>query len=154
MIIVLAILHGLIAAALLGAVTHQVLAFRRVAPAVGSGFFVRLGALRPAVYANAVVAMYVVDFMLGAVIYTSYRVDVRPYLEDVNLFLAAGAFETKEHLAVLGLGLLPAYWSFWKVPRLADQTFARMFVTGLLAFYVWWNFLVGHIVNNIRGVLA
>lgn len=154
MIVVLTIIHGVLAAALLGAITHQAWALRRGGFTPGEGFFMRLRALRPGVYTNAIVAMYVVDFVLGAIIYANYRIDVRPYLENTGLYLAAGSFETKEHLAVLGLGLLPAYWLFWNAPALAEKAFARAFITGLLAFYVWWNFLVGHIVNNIRGMMA
>jgi hypothetical protein len=154
MMVVLTIIHGIVAAALIGAITHQAWALRRESVTPTGGFFMRLRALRPGVYTNAIVAMYVVDFVLGAIIYTNYRIDVRPYLENTGLYLAAGSFETKEHLAVLGLGLLPAYWLFWNAPALAGKTFARAFMTGLLAFYVWWNFLVGHIVNNIRGMLA
>jgi hypothetical protein len=26
-----------------------------------------------------------------------------------------------------------------------------MLLTSILAFIIWWNFLVGHVVNNIRG---
>jgi len=32
-----------------------------------------------------------------------------------------------------------------------DRLIARRYLTWLLAFIVWWNFLVGHILNNIRG---
>jgi hypothetical protein len=29
---------------------------------------------------------------------------------------------------------------------------ARRYLTWILAFVIWWNFLVGHILNNIRGL--
>ena len=29
--------------------------------------------------------------------------------------------------------------------------YATMLLTAILAFVVWWNFLVGHIINNVRG---
>ena len=32
-----------------------------------------------------------------------------------------------------------------------EQLRTRAALTALLAFIVWWNFLTGHIVNNIRG---
>jgi hypothetical protein len=37
------------------------------------------------------------------------------------------------------------------VPLLGEHARTRAALTGMLAFIVWWNFLVGHIVNNIRG---
>jgi hypothetical protein len=27
----------------------------------------------------------------------------------------------------------------------------RVALTSILAFIVWWSFLIGHVVNNIRG---
>ena len=51
------------------------------------------------------------------------------------------------------LGLLPAYWVFWKAPLAADQAPARRSLTWLLAFVVWWGFLVGHVLNNIKGLV-
>jgi hypothetical protein len=150
--LVLLMIHGLLAAALIGAITHQAIALWQRVPAAQDTFFARLRSMRPAAYTNAIVILYVLVFFMGAIIYATYRVDVRPYLENTGLFLAAGAFETKEHLSALGLGLLPAYWLFWKAPTLADKVAARKYLTLLLAFYVWWNFLTGHVVNNIRGL--
>ncbi len=150
----LLIIHGLASIVLIGAITHQAI---MVWPAKHAeqpqAFFTRLRSLpQPSIYANTVVILYAANFFLGAFLYTSYRVDVRPYLEDTGLFLAAGAFETKEHIAVLGLGLLPAYWLFWKEPSRAGSVTARSYITLLLAFFVWWNFIIGHVLNNIRGL--
>jgi hypothetical protein len=61
-----------------------------------------------------------------------------------------GAFELKEHFAAVGMAMLPAYRHFWRQPS-ADNTRARNAVTAMLALIVWWNFLTGHIINNIRG---
>jgi hypothetical protein len=47
--------------------------------------------------------------------------------------------------------MLPAYWYFWRAPAAAGGTRVRAILTGLLCFVVWWNFLVGHIINNLRG---
>ena len=149
---IILVFHGLIAAGLLGAVTHQSIALWRQGPVPDGNFVAHLRATRPAVYTNAIVILYVVSFFLGAILYAWYRVDVRPALEETRVFMAAWAFETKEHLSALGLGLLPAYWLLWKAPALADKVAVRKYLTLLLTFYVWWNFLVGHIVNNIRGL--
>jgi len=52
---------------------------------------------------------------------------------------------------VVGLAVLPAYWFFWRLPLADEHRRARMCLTAILAFVVWWNFLVGHVVNNVRG---
>ena len=148
----LLIIHGLLAVALLGAVTHQLIALWRTAPVTGTDFMARLKSVRAVSYTNAIVFLYALDFFIGAIIYATYRVEARPYLEEIGSFIAAGSFETKEHLAALGLGLLPAYWLVWKAPNFVAAVTARRTVAVLLAFFVWWNFLVGHILNNLRGL--
>jgi hypothetical protein len=52
----------------------------------------------------------------------------------------------------LGLGLLPAYWYNWRSPLAEDNARTRLILTSLLAFIVWWGFLVGHLTNNVRGL--
>jgi hypothetical protein len=60
-------------------------------------------------------------------------------------------FELKEHFVAVGLGILPAYWSYWRQPLADDHVRTRAVLTAILAFIVWWSFLVGHILNNIQG---
>jgi hypothetical protein len=55
-------------------------------------------------------------------------------------------------LATIGLILLPAYWAYWRRPLSQEYASARRSVTLLLALLVWSNFLIGHIVNNARGM--
>jgi hypothetical protein len=149
MITALLILHGLLAVALLGAITHQAFATGR--PATRRSFVARYRAVAASGYANAVVVLFIITSVGGALLYPQYRLDIRPTLEDLDLRAANGVFEIKEHLAAIGLGLLPAYWFFWRQPLSADGLIARRYLTWLLAFIVWWNFLVGHVLNNIRG---
>jgi hypothetical protein len=52
---------------------------------------------------------------------------------------------------VIGLAALPAYWYFWRLPLADEHARARKALTAMLAFITWWNFLVGHVVNNFRG---
>ena len=54
-------------------------------------------------------------------------------------------------LATIGLGLLPVYWFFWKNARNPEYDSARRWLTVTLAGMCWYMFLVGHIVNNVRG---
>ena len=98
--------------------------------------------------------LFVLSVIGGSLLYPDYRLDVRPTLEDLDLRAANGVFEIKEHLAAIGLGLLPAYWFFWKQPLVADAAAARKYLTWILTFIVWWNFLVGHVLNNIKGLFG
>ena len=45
------------------------------------------------------------------------------------------------------------YGLFWHQPLGRDMTAPRRYLTWLLAFVVWWGFIVGHVLNNIRGLL-
>ena len=144
----LLILHGLCAVALLGAITHQAASVLLPARRPAGSFAGRFRAVPAPSYANAIALLYVVTFILGAIIYAEYRISVRTVVEQLELRAANGAFELKEHFAAIGLGLLPVYWHYW---RQAERPRARAAVTALLAFVAWWSFLVGHVVNNIRG---
>ena len=88
---------------------------------------------------------------MGAWIYTQYRFTARLALEQLRFFKTVGVFEMKEHVATIGLIVLPAYWAFWRQPLADDYAGARKSVTLLLAIIVWANFLIGHIANNARG---
>jgi hypothetical protein len=146
----LLIVHALCAVFMLGAVTHQVLSVWWP-PAPGQrSLFASFRAVRAGAYTNTITVMFVVTATLGAILYPSYRLAVRVVLEDLQLNWANGIFELKEHFVAIGLGLLPAYWYYWKQPLAENGTAIRMLTT-LLAFIVWWGFIVGHILNNIRG---
>ena len=47
--------------------------------------------------------------------------------------------------------MLPAYWYFWRVPERAGRHQRARHADRVLTVIVWWNFLVGHIINNLRG---
>ena len=156
MIVVLLTLHGLLAVALLGAITHQALAVLSTAPAAANGrwnFFDRFRGVDATAYATPIMVLFAITTLGGALLYPQYRIDVRPALEDMQNSPANGVFEIKEHLAAIGLGLLPVYWQFWRKPQGPEAVSARRYLTWLLAFFVWWNFIVGHVLNNIRGML-
>jgi hypothetical protein len=145
----LLIVHGLLAVALIGAITHQAVAACWPAPKTAGSFTGRYRAVAAPSYANAIALLYLATFLLGGIIYTEYRVVARPVVEQLEAWPAFGAFELKEHFAALGMGMLPAYWMLWRRPA---EGRTRAIVTALLAFIVWWNFLTGHILNNLRGL--
>lgn len=151
MITTLLILHGLIAVALLGGITHQTLA--ACWPARNTDTFVSsFRAVNAARYTNATIGLYIVSMVLGAVIYPTYRLMVSPYLVTARFTMTNGSFELKEQFAAVGLGMLPLYWLVWRKPLEPKYATARIAVTAMLCFVVWYSFLIGHILNNTRGI--
>jgi hypothetical protein len=147
----LLIIHGLLAVALLGAITHQAVAVWMPVRAKTGNFVTRFRAVPSTSYVVAIIVLYVGTFVMGAWIYTQYRFTSRLALEQLRFFKTVGVFEMKEHVATIGLIVLPAYWAFWRQPLADDYAGARKSVTLLLAIIVWANFLIGHIANNARG---
>ena len=148
----LLILHGLVAVALIGAITHQALATCAPPNAKPNSFFGRFRAIPAERFANAIVLLYLTSWLLGAVVYLYFKVDIQPILERDRHWHAMGFFDLKEDFIVIGLGVLPAYWSCWRQPVNDSQNHQiRAALTLLLAFIVWWGFLVGHVINNIGG---
>ena len=148
----LLLFHGLLAIALIGTVTHQGVASVRALNHAPEGFVGHYAAVNPGMFVNAVIVTYVATFILGSVIYPAYRLDVRIALAEMQLGWGIGLFELKEHWAALGLGLLPLYNHLWKHPSPDTQGRGRATVTLILAVIVWFNLLVGHVLNNFRGL--
>ena len=152
MITALLMVHALLAVALLGAITHQTASVWLPARGPAASFLGRFRSVGAASYANAIVVLYLCQAVLGGVlIYPEFRLSVRPVLEQLGLWVPLGVFDLKEHFTVIGLATLPAYWYFWRQPLAGEHAGTRAALTAMLAFIVWWNFLVGHILNNIRG---
>jgi hypothetical protein len=149
MITVLLIIHGILAMFLVGAITHQSLGVFWPRRPGQSNFVARARGVNPAGYVNAILVLYVVVFLLGSILYPTYRVFVRPPLQDLQLTYAIGVFEVKENFAAICLAMLPSYWYFWKkAPEFATT---RRAITAILFCAIWYNFVAGHILNNVRG---
>jgi hypothetical protein len=149
---ILFIVHALLAVALLGGLTHQAVAV--LAPARNSaagGFVTRFRSVSARSYAGMICLMWILAFVFGGWIYTKYRIYVRVPIEQQGLYKTLGAFELKEHLVTIGLGLLPIYWYLWKHVRNADYDSSRKWLTVVLAAICWYGFLTGHVLNNVRG---
>ncbi len=151
MIVFLLIVHGLLAVALLGAITHQAIGAWIPINQPADSFVARARSVSAPAYTNAIVVLYLVTAILGGVIYAEYRISVRIVLEQLEVWAVNGTFELKEHFVAIGSGMLPAYWFYWRRPLDPRHARPRAILTLLLAFIVWWGFLVGHVVNNIRG---
>ena len=151
MMIVLLIIHGLLAVGLLGAITHQAIGAWLPGRPGADTFIGRMRSVSTPAYVTAVIVLFIATALLGGIIYPTYRLNVRIVLEQYELHKANGVFELKEHLVAVGMGMLPAYWYLWRQPLPEQLGQSRKVVTAILAFIVWWGFLVGHILNNIRG---
>src|SRR5262245_41327697 len=151
MVIALLIVHGLVAVALLGAITHQALASWAPLGARPRSFFGRFRTVPAASFANTVTVLYIASALLGGIVYLYFRVDIRPALGQAGYWQTLGLFDLKEHFVSIGLALLPAYWVCWRRPLADDSVRSRAILTAILAFIVWWSFLIGHVLNNLRG---
>jgi hypothetical protein len=149
MITALLIIHGVLAVFLVGAITHQTLGVFWPRRPGQTSFVANARGIRPQLYVNAIVILYVVTFVIGAFLYPTYRVFVRPPLQDLQLTYAIGLFEIKENFSAIMLALLPSYWYFWTQTDKFATT--RRAVTAILFVVVWYNFIAGHILNNVRG---
>ena len=147
----LLIVHSLAAVALLGALTHQAISVLWPARARTGSFVSSLRSVPSMTYTNAIIVLFVLTAILGSIVYPEYRLSIRETLHDYRLFVPEGAFELKEHLISIGLGLLPAYWYYWHDAGAKEHAATRATVTALLAAIVWYGFLTGHVLNNIRG---
>ena len=152
MIQLLLMLHVLVGASLLGAITHQAFSVARKPVAPPRSFVERFRGVNSPTFTNVVVFLFMANVILGGLLYPRYRVDVRPTLEDLQLRAANGMFEAKEHFAAVGLGLLPAYWRVWRLPLQPGHSATRKYLTWILAFVVWWSFVIGELLNNIKGL--
>src|SRR6185312_14177907 len=70
-------------------------------------------------YAKPIIILYLLTALIGAVIYPSYRIGIRPILEQVHFNKPLGLFELKEHFIAIGFALLPVYWYLWRQPKYA-----------------------------------
>ena len=69
-------------------------------------------------YATAVCVLWVVDLYLRSVdLYASTASTCACRSKQEGFFKTQGVFELKEHIARMGLGLLPVYWYLWKNAR-------------------------------------
>src|SRR3954468_10808012 len=148
---ILLIIHGLLAIALLGALTHQAVAVLSPVRQAAGNFVDRFRAVPAAGYATAICVLWLLTFFMGAWIYTKYRIAIRIPIEQAQFWKTQGFFDFKEHVASIGLVLLPAYWYFWKNAQDPEYDTARKVLTVSLCIACWFLFIVGHVLNNTRG---
>ena len=149
---VLLFMHFATAVSLLTTTTLQTVAVLMPVRQAAGNFIDRFSPVPAASYAAVIVILYLPQALLGAWIYLKYRLYVRIPMEELRHWWTLGAFEFKEHIIAMGLGLLPAYWYFWREPRSEEHDGVRKWLTVFLAVSVWYAFLAGHTANDFRGV--
>ena len=145
------LVHLILAVGLLGALTHHAMAVALPVRKSAGGIVMRFRAVPAAGYATAVCVLWVLTYIVGSYIYTKYRIYIRIPIEQAHFYKTGGFFDFKEHVATIGLVLLPAYWYFWKNAQNPQYDNARAGVTLVLAVMCWFLFIVGHVLNNTRG---
>ncbi|MEZ4408674.1 MAG: hypothetical protein R3A52_19710 [Polyangiales bacterium] len=104
------------------------------------------------VYPRFALAVYAINFALGAWMYPRYRVEVRAHWLDAHARWAAVLFDIKENLAAL---LFPALLSLWWISRRggADRSPSATFAACAyaLAAGVWFNALSGLLTVSVRS---
>jgi len=149
---ILLFLHFSLAVVLLAAVTLQAVAVLIPMRQAAGNFVDHFRPMPPVSYTPVIVILYAINFLLGAWVYVKYRTYVRIPMEQLGHWWTLGSFEFKEHVASIGMALLPAYWYFWRQPMSDEHTGTRKWLTLFLAFSVWYSFLIGHVANDFRGV--
>ena len=145
----LLLLHAGAAIVLIGAATHHALQMRHYL----RGNFQRQALEK--VYAKVVSVAYVITFVLGAMVYPSYRVQVRGLYLDRFAPAYAGLFDVKEVFASLtltvavGLGALAFTLRPTESPALA-RVYAAMSL--LVCAVVWLDVVAGILVTSVRGL--
>ena len=143
---VLLMVHLLIAAFALGAVTHHWwLLLRRNVP---QALLAR--------YAKWMAIGYPLALLAGVLIYPSYNVLVRKpplgVLEDTNRW-AVGLFEIKEHLGTLALVMLP--WLVLSARRYGQlaglERINYVVATWVFTVFVYYVFITGGLVTAVKS---
>ena len=96
--------------------------------------------------------LYAVSACLGAIVYLYFRVDIRPDLERAGHWSALGLFDLKEHFVCHRARAAPGLLGVLATPAIrTNRSRTPAALTLILAFIVWWSFLMGHVLNNIMG---
>jgi hypothetical protein len=150
---VLLFVHYAVAAVLAGALVH--LAVRLCGVAFGKNK--SLGRVK--LHTGIVAVSYAACYVLGALVYPTFRIRVRHEYFDRAVRWATGLFEAKEHLATVGLaaaaGLALLAWAMPRAPEPGKRRRALPLFAGLvvvLLAIVGYNVWSGWFLTTLKGV--
>jgi hypothetical protein len=108
-------------------------------------------------HAKIVAPAYLISFVLGAMVYPTFRVRVRHDYFDPQLPWATAMFEMKEHCAALGLlpALLLLYIALhFDFAATRDRVWLPLFcvVLGVLTLMLGYNACAGWYLSSLRSV--
>lgn len=145
----LLVLHTGGSIALIGAATHHALQMRHYLRG-------RYGREKlEKTYAKVVSVAYVVTFVLGAMLYPSYRVHVRGYWLDRHAPVFSELFDLKETYASLVLVVAMALGALAFTLRPAETpALTRVYavMSLIICAVVWFNVIAGILVVSAHGV--
>ena len=130
-----------LAVALLGALTHQAMSVLTPVrqPAEGANFVTGFRMVPVKGLSRRVCVLWIVTFS-STPIYIKYRIYIRKPIEQRRLLEDAALLRMKEHLATIGLGLLPIYWYLGRIPRTRRPTARVMgnrYIAGRAGSFSW-----------------
>ena len=150
---ILLIIHGLLAVALLGALTHQAMAVLMPVRQSGRQDSSRAFAPSPPLATppqSASCGFSRSSWGRGSTPSIASTCAFRSSRPATGKPKASSSF--KEHAATLGLGAASDLLVLLEERRtIRNTTGIRKSVTAVLAFICWFDFLVGHVLNNVRG---
>ena len=145
----LLVLHAAGSIVLVGASTHHALQMRHY----WREKFV--GVTQEKRWAKVVAVAYVLTFVLGALLYPTYRYHVRGLYLDRYAPTYAWLFDVKEVYASLTLVVAVGLGALAFVLRPAQERWlVRVYVimSGIVCAVVWLNVVLGLLVTSVRGI--
>jgi hypothetical protein len=145
----LLVLHAVGSIVLVGAATHHALQMR---------FYLREKFVRVEQekrWAKVVAVAYVVTFVIGALLYPTYRYHVRGMYLDRYAPMYSGLFDVKEVYASLTLVVAIGLGALAFVLRPAEERWlVRVYavMSFIVCGVVWLNVVLGLIVTSVRGI--
>lgn len=97
---------------------------------------------------------YTIVYVIGALIYPTYRIYVRHHYFDPELPWATGLFEVKEHWGALGLAMFFVYYFLRKSFQPAEEKDKLFFYVPLcliLNIILWYKIVVGCYLTLLKG---
>ena len=98
---------------------------------------------------------YVVTFLVGALVYPTFRVRVRAEYFDEHLPWATGLFEVREHWAAIGLALFIAYYFLrrnFDPETEREKLLLHTAICYILNIIVWYCATVGYYLTTFKSV--
>ncbi len=145
----LMVLHVAGSIVLVGASTHHVLQMRHY----WRGKFIGIPLEKR--WAKVVAISYIFTFVVGALLYPTYRYHVRGLFLDRYAPFYAGLFDVKEVYASLTLVIALGLGALSFTLRPAEERFlVRVYavMSGIVCSVVWLNIVLGVLVASVRGI--